>query len=201
MIQADSELDAINTMMWAIGEAPVNSIENSGLRLVASARALLTEVSASVQEQGWHFNTIPKRRLLPDVNKRIVVGDGVVVFIPTGISSHMDLTLQGTELYDLGNDTPLFDGPAEGEVILVLPWDRLPRPAKTYITVRAARRFQDQEVGSETLNQFNVVDENSAYHALLRLDARQAGHVVGGIGRYGGPVVPPGFPTRRRRYG
>lgn len=201
MIQADSELDAINTMMWAIGEAPVNSIENSGLRLVASARALLSEVSASVQEQGWYFNTIPKRRFLPDVNKRITVGEDVAVFTPAGISAYRDLTLQGTELYDLENDTPLFDGPVEGSVIMILSWDRLPRPAKTYITIRAARRFQDQEVGSETLNQFNVVDENGAYHALRRLDARQAGRIAGSIGRYGGAIVPPGFPTRRRRYG
>ena len=54
---ATTELEAVNTMLAVLGEAPVNSITGT-LPLDASlAKTTLSEINREVQSAGWHFNT------------------------------------------------------------------------------------------------------------------------------------------------
>ena len=53
---ATTKLDAVNTMLSAIGEAPVNSL-SSGLIEAEIAETILDTVNTEVQSMGWHFNT------------------------------------------------------------------------------------------------------------------------------------------------
>ena len=55
-ITATSELQAINTMLSFIGEAPVSAITGNIGTDVAVAKNILDETSMSVQSQGWFFN-------------------------------------------------------------------------------------------------------------------------------------------------
>ena len=59
MATLTSQLEAVNTMLGYIGEAPVNSISNTSELPVSAANAvsILDEVSREVQSEGWHFNT------------------------------------------------------------------------------------------------------------------------------------------------
>ena len=51
-----TELEAVNSMLATIGEAPVNSITGT-LPLDASlAKNTLNEINREVQSAGWHFN-------------------------------------------------------------------------------------------------------------------------------------------------
>ena len=54
-----TQLQAVNTMLGYIGEAPVNSISNTAELPVSAANAvsILDETSKEVQSSGWHFNT------------------------------------------------------------------------------------------------------------------------------------------------
>ena len=55
-ITATTELQAINTMLSFIGEAPVSSITGNIGTDVAVAKQILDDTSLSVQNQGWFFN-------------------------------------------------------------------------------------------------------------------------------------------------
>ena len=52
-----SKLEAVNTMLTAIGESPVNTITSSTTTDVSIALQILDNVSREVQSVGWHFNT------------------------------------------------------------------------------------------------------------------------------------------------
>uniref|UniRef100_UPI0040473467 hypothetical protein n=1 Tax=Shewanella sp. TaxID=50422 RepID=UPI0040473467 len=51
-----SKLDAVNTMLSSIGEAPVSSL-SSGLIEAEIAETILDTIDREVQSMGWHFNT------------------------------------------------------------------------------------------------------------------------------------------------
>ena len=55
-VAATTEL-AINIMLAAIGEAPINSLVGTLPVDARIAQSTLTEVNKSVQSEGWSFNT------------------------------------------------------------------------------------------------------------------------------------------------
>jgi hypothetical protein len=52
-----TELEAVNTMLNTIGEAPVNTLVNMTSVDASSALSILNSVNREVQSQGWFFNT------------------------------------------------------------------------------------------------------------------------------------------------
>ncbi len=56
-ITPTTELQAVNTMLSTIGEAPVNSITGTTTVDVSVAKNILDETSMSIQSLGWNFNT------------------------------------------------------------------------------------------------------------------------------------------------
>ena len=62
-ITGTTELQAVNTLLSIIGEAPVKSITgNTGVD-VAMALQILDETNVEVQSRGWHFNTEKNKTL------------------------------------------------------------------------------------------------------------------------------------------
>ena len=51
-----SKLDAVNSILLGIGEAPVNTL-GSGLQEAEIAEVTLNNINREVQTLGWHFNT------------------------------------------------------------------------------------------------------------------------------------------------
>ena len=60
------ELSAINDMLAAIGESPVNSLEGDPNADVANCRRILNQVNREVQGRGWTFNIEEGAVLTPD---------------------------------------------------------------------------------------------------------------------------------------
>ena len=56
-IAATTELEAINIMLAAIGEAPINTLVGTLPVDARIAQSTLSEVNKSVQSEGWSFNT------------------------------------------------------------------------------------------------------------------------------------------------
>ena len=56
-VAATTELECINIMLAAIGEAPINSLVGTLPVDARIAQSTLTEVNKSVQSEGWSFNT------------------------------------------------------------------------------------------------------------------------------------------------
>jgi len=173
-----SRLEAVNSMLMSIGEAPINQLD--GLTLDASiAEATLDEVSRAVQSIGWHFNTEKEFPLTRTVDNKIpITSDIVRIDLDTYEYIDIDAVQRNGFLYDRKNHTFFFDKDLKAEVVRLLDWDDLPQPAKNYIMVKATRMFQTRVVGSDTLAGQLSADELSSLVVLKEFDADTGDHTV-----------------------
>ena len=68
-----TELEAVNTILSTIGEAPLSSLTGSLPVDGTTAKNVLSEINREVQSAGWHFNTHYKVDLSRDSNNKIPV--------------------------------------------------------------------------------------------------------------------------------
>lgn len=167
-----TRLQAINTMLTSIGEQSINSdTDLGGLQDASIASDILDNVSRSVQSKGWTFNTDLNVELSGDQTGQINLGQNVLRIDTTKQvrDNEMDIIERGRKLYDrLGKGYLIGIGEkVKVDIVKMLNFEDLPEPARRYITLRAARIFHDRVVGSGTLHQFYMEDENTAWRNLL----------------------------------
>jgi hypothetical protein len=171
-------LQAVNTMLSAIGEPPVNTL--SSQRADSSmALQILEEVSREVQSQGWYFNTEKDVVLAPDSNGHIDVVDSVVR-IDTDINrySEVEIVLRGNRLFNKIGNTDVFSSDVVVTRVVMLDFEVLPEPARRYIMIRAGRVFCDRMIGSEKHNAFNSRDEAIALVRMQEEENDTADHSI-----------------------
>lgn len=174
-----TELEAVNVMLTTIGEAPVNTLTTSAVSDVGIARSILTETSREIQSRGWHYNTEKNYPLVPDVNGNITVPINFVsVDLASIYDSKYDIVLRGTQVYDRLNRTAVFTETLKATVVQLFTFDQLPEVVRRYITIRAARKFQDRVVGSSTLHGFAERDELEALVSMKEQESDVAGHNI-----------------------
>lgn len=166
----NTTLEAVNIMLGAIGETPVNSL-TSGLIEAEQAETLLAQVSRSVQTEGWSFNRVKDVVLTHSTNGEVAIGADVLSIDSKYEANADDLVQRGLKLYDRKNRTFNIGKSIKAEVVYELPFGDLPAIARTYIALKAARTFQDQIVGADYLHGVQRRDEEEA---LLRLRAVEA---------------------------
>tara|TARA_R110000787_G_scaffold94348_3_gene197084 strand:- start:3186 stop:3800 length:615 start_codon:yes stop_codon:yes gene_type:complete len=168
MTTPTTTLGAVNSMLSTIGEAPVNGL-NSGLVEAETAETILNEVSRSVQADGWNFNSEPNYSVA-------ATSDGDVV-LPTEIiradlattkyrSSTNEYIQRGNKMYDKANHTYNIGKTLKLNVVVLLAFELMPEVARRYVSVKAARIFQERVLGSSTLSQMNRTDEQEALFSL-----------------------------------
>lgn len=165
-----SELDAVNMMLLSIGQAPVNTLDITGIKDVSFARLMLHNTSRQVQARGWWFNRELKYKLTPDVNKFIFFPDNVLEIAHT--EGTRDLVERNRQLYDRDEHKFTFDEPVEVNIVWFLAFASLPQIARDYIATRAARVFQTQIVGSQILYQYTKEMEMEAGAIMTQQDLR-----------------------------
>lgn len=168
-----TKLEAVNTMLGFIGEAPLASLEEAtGVGDAPMAEKVLDEISREIQSQGWHFNTEYDVTFTPDGSNNIVFSDTVVrVDVSVSRYPNVDVVLKGQKLYNRSDHTYEFDDELKGETVTLLDWDTLPEPARRYINLRAARVLQDRQVGAEGLTQIGIREEMAALASLREFDS------------------------------
>mgnify|MGYP000641860562 CR=1 FL=1 len=77
MTTPTTKLEAVNSMLSTIGEAPVNSL-TSGLVDAETAETILNEVSRSVQAHGWNFNSEPDYTVAADIGGNVVLPTEII---------------------------------------------------------------------------------------------------------------------------
>lgn len=178
-LRMTTELDAVNIMLGTIGEAPINSLDAAtGVVDAVTARSILAEVSVQVQEEGWHFNTDYEFTLTPTDDGTIYVPGNAIEVDTSPYSRDFDVAIRGGKLYDRGNKTYTFAAPIKADLTILLEFEELPQAARHYITIRAARVFQQRVVGSDTLQAFTQQDELRALRAIRRYEARTADYNI-----------------------
>jgi hypothetical protein len=173
-----TELDTINTMLSAIGSAPVNTIDEASAD-ASLAKNVLTEVTRQVLLEGWNFNTERDYELTPGVDGQITLPDTVLRVVYTRKSPNdIDPVQRGQRLYDKKNRTYTFSSPLRVEIVWMLPWNDLPEAARAYIKYRAARVFVDRALGSETLRAMAAQEEARALSDLRQYDGDTANYSI-----------------------
>lgn len=176
-----SELDAINIMLGTIGESPINSLDAAtGVVDAVTARSILSEVSVQVQEEGWHFNTDYEFVLTPALSTKeiYIAANTIEVDASAYDKNNIDVAIRGNRLYDRKNKTYQFEQPIKADLTILLEFNELPQAARHYITVRAARVFQQRVVGSETLGSFTEKDEARALRSMRRYESKTADYNI-----------------------
>jgi hypothetical protein len=176
-----SELDAINIMLGTIGESPINSLDAAtGVVDAVTARAILSEVSVQVQEEGWHFNTEYEFILTPslDTKEIYIPANTIEVDASEYDRNDIDVAIRGNRLYDRKNKTFQFQQDIKADLTILLEFNELPQAARHYITVRAARVFQQRVIGSDTLGSFSEKDEARALRSMRRYESKTADYNI-----------------------
>jgi hypothetical protein len=165
-----SRLDAVNTILTACGEQPVNSLDGTTAD-AANAETILDEIVREVQAEGWHFNTEDAVVLTPDTSGNISLPTNVCrVDASQSDLTQVDAVQRGTRLYNRGTHTYTFSKPFTAELVYLLPFEELPETARRLIAVRAARVFHARFIGSEVEHRFTEEDESRARMALKSSD-------------------------------
>lgn len=173
-----TELEAVNLILATIGESPVSSLAPSGHVDAVMAHRTLGETSADVQSRGWHFNTDKDYPLKPDATEpyEIRLPQDVARVDPSDTSASEDLAVRAGKLWDRRRHSSSFSGvdSVKVDVVWILPFEDLPLAARRYVSVRAARVFQDRVVGDNALHGYSRRDEERALAGLRKYEAKAA---------------------------
>lgn len=162
-----SELSAVNSMLAAIGTAPVNTITGPVSPDVAMARQLLDDARRKMLLRGWNFNTQRGVTMSPDGTGRIAV-DSDILRLDTSPESYtsVDPVQRGPWLFDRSTNGYTFNAPLIVDLLLDLPWDELPEVAKDYVATAAASQFVMATASDQIRVQAAVRAEAEAYARL-----------------------------------
>ena len=176
-VAATTELEAINIMLAAIGEAPVNTLTGLLPVDVKIAQSTLVEINKSVQAEGWSFNTEIDVTLTPNASKEIVLPVNVLR-VDANIHQHPDIDpiQRGLKLYDRLKNTFEFDEDLICTVVYFRDFDEIPEQARSYINIRAARIFVDRLVSDQGLRTYTKEDEIRARVTLTETDLANGDH-------------------------
>ena len=177
-----TELEAINTLLSVIGEAPIDRLSDISVNEItdsALARKVLGEVARDVQAEGWSWNTDHDVPLQMDSANEFPISSNAlsVQFSPSRYPT-MQYVARGNRVYDrlqrkfdfgVAGASPLY----VDRIVTRLSWDELPHAAQQYITIRAARIYADRYLNSNAIYAYTVQDEEYARAMLIRDEERQ----------------------------
>lgn len=175
-LTATSKLESVNTMLTAIGEIPVSSITSATTNDVSIAISILESTSREVQSRGWFFNTDLNYSLVPNNNNEIELPANTLRVELEGSARSKNYVERNRKLYDRYNNTFTISDSVKVTIVFYLEFENIPEVARQYITIRAARIFQDRMLVSSELHKFHEIDELQAYMALKEAE--------GDIGRH-----------------
>jgi len=179
-VAATTELEAVNIMLAAIGEAPVNSLTGTVPVDVRLAQSTLTEVNKSVQSEGWSFNTEIDVTIPRNATTEQITLSTDVLRIDANIHQHptIDPIQRGLRLYDRLNNRFEFDEDLICTVVYFRTFDEIPEPARRYINIKAARIFVDRLVSDDGLRTYTQQDEVRARAILMETDLANGDHNI-----------------------
>ena len=176
-VAATTELEAINIMLAAIGEAPINSLTDTLPVDARTAQNTLTEVNKEVQSEGWSFNTEIDVTLTRDGSNQINLPTNVLR-VDANIHQHptIDPIQRGLKLYDRQNNKYEFDEDLICTVVYFRDFNEITEQARRYINIKAARIFVDRLIGDQGLRTYTQEDETRARAILTESDYANADH-------------------------
>ena len=181
IVTRTTELEAVNTILSSIGEAPLNSLTGTLPVDGTTAKNVLDEICREVQSMGWHWNSHYKVDLSRDTDNKIPIGTDVlrVKLNDKYDRSSYDVVQRDSYLYNLAKNEETFTQDFEdNDIVYLLDFSKIPEQAKRYITVRSARVFHDRTLGANTLHKFTSEDEARSLAVLRQAETETGEHNI-----------------------
>ena len=183
-IDLDTELSAVNSILGAIGQAPVTSLvfDNPEISFIYN---LLRDANVDTQAEGWHFNTELHVKYAPDANGKIAIANDVLQLDVSNGWSHRvyDVIRRDGVLYDKIDHTDDFSDITEIDldVVKLYTFENLPITFRRYITYRASTKAAVQLVANPNLVKLLQGQEALARAALMEYECNQGNHSMFGF--------------------
>ena len=175
-----TELNAVNSVLAAIGQSPVTTLdfENPETSFVYN---LIQECSRDVQDEGWVFNREDCYPLPVNENDEILIPANVLrmdvsendVYRTSDVIKRTDPTDGVSKLYDKLTHSWKFRSGVYFDIVWLFPLTDLPSVFQRYITSRAAVRAAIQMVDNPQLSQLLQVQEQQTRAACIEYEANQ----------------------------
>lgn len=162
-----TKLEAVNSMLAAVGETPVASLDEEGPADAFVAITTLDEVSREVQQVGWLTNTDYDFSVTPDDNGWFTLGPDILSIKTSGrsryrkISARVDPTDGLRKVWNRTEQTFVWTSAVTFTIIRLLDFEDLTPPLQAYVKARASLVYQGRVLGSEVADaqlQRNVAD-------------------------------------------
>ena len=184
-IDLDTALSAVNSILGAIGQAPVTSLvyDNPEIAFIYN---LLRDANVDTQAEGWHFNTEKHVKYAPDsvTGKIPIANDVLQLDVSEGwVRREYDVIRRDGVLYDKINHTDDFSDITEIDldVVKLYTFENLPIPFRRYITYRASTKAATQLVANPNLVKLLQGQEALARAALMEYECNQGNHSMFGF--------------------
>ena len=184
-IDLDTELSAVNSILGAIGQAPVTSLvyDNPEIAFIYN---LLRDANVDTQAEGWHFNTEKHVAYAPDAvtGKIAIANDVLQLDVSEGWTHRLyDVIRRDGHLYDKIKHTDDFSSitTIDLDVVKLYTFENLPIPFRRYITYRASTKAATQLVANPNLVKLLQGQEALARASLMEYECNQGNHNMFGF--------------------
>lgn len=175
-MQQQTELQAVNAILLALGEKQINSTEQPSSQGARIVLATLEQANRVIQTEGWHWNTDPDKTFSANAET------GEVPLPPNTIRFDVHeepyILQRGLKLYDRRKGTTVLETAQTGRWVYLLEWEELPEYVKTYVVARAARLAYEQNVGANENRQNLYAEEQRARAICTHHETEQAEYSV-----------------------
>ena len=186
-IDNETELSAVNAILGAIGQAPVNNIDTSNNPEIGFLYNILRDCNIDLQNEGWHFNTERHVKYTQDSsNNKIAIGNDVLKMdVTDGLTKrNYDVVKRNGYLYDKLDHTDDWSELSDGidlDIVRLLSFEDLPSPFQRYIIAKASVRAATQLVGNPQLVQMLQSQEDLSRATVMEYECNQGNHTMFGL--------------------
>jgi|TARA_X000001388_G_scaffold33845_1_gene23880 hypothetical protein len=189
-----TELDAVNQILSAVGQAPVTTLDLQNPEVYTTLQTL-RDVSREVQSEGWYFNTEHDVEFTPNSSDEIPVADDILQ-IDANREAHLDnfaIIVKDGKLYDKyhhkHSDRDEFKFPAtilgtgdhlHCDVVYFYQFNNLPYAFQAHVIAKSARKVATKLVGNTDLVRVLSIDEEQTKAALMEYETRQGDYSMFG---------------------
>ena len=141
------KLEAVNEMLEAIGEYPVDALDTGGVSMAADAERVLDREDRRIQGDGWYENTEEEAELTPDVNDKVAITGTVLSIDTRDESDDLHVGVRDGYLYDLDDLTDKFDETTiYATIIRQIAFSNLSPALRAFVTAQAKLVFHKNHV-------------------------------------------------------
>jgi len=181
-IDTDTELSAVNSILGAIGQSPVTSLNFTNPE-ISYIYNILRDCNVDVQNEGWSFNTEDHLAQTPDASGYITIANNVLRLDVTDgwKDRYTDVVKRNGRLYDKVQHTDVFTNDLYLDFVYLYPFEDIPSVFQRYIIYKASGRAATQLVANADLVKLLSTQETLARASCMEYECNQGNNSIFGF--------------------